>query len=68
MKRRAVLGSLAATLAPFAARAQTSKTLPRVGILTPAASDQTTLFAAFRKGLADSGYVDGKTIALKTGS
>ncbi len=45
------------------ARAQQKK-LPHVGILTPAASDQTAVFAALRKGFADLGYIDGKTIVL----
>ena len=44
-------------------RAQQKK-LPHIGILTPASSDQTTVFAALRKGFADLGYVDGKTIVL----
>jgi len=44
-------------------RAQQKK-LPRIGILTPAASDQTVIFAALRKGFADLGYIDGKTMVL----
>ena len=60
MKRRHLLvGTIAL---PAAARAQPK--LPRVGVLTPAASDQTPIFAALRKGFADLGYVDGKTMVL----
>jgi putative ABC transport system substrate-binding protein len=44
--------------------AQTSAKLPRVGILTPADNDRTPVFAAFREGLRDLGYVDGRSIVL----
>jgi hypothetical protein len=42
-----------------------SKNLPRVGIVTPAANDQLAVFAAPRKGFADLGYIDGKTMVLE---
>jgi len=35
-----------------------------VGILTPAENAETPIFDAFRKGLRDLGYIDGKTIVL----
>jgi putative ABC transport system substrate-binding protein len=38
--------------------------MPRVGILTPAENAETPIFDAFRKGLGDLGYIDGKTIVL----
>ena len=38
--------------------------LPRVGILTPAANDQSPIFAGLRKGFANLGYVDGQTMTL----
>jgi len=38
--------------------------VPRVGILTPAQNGATPIFDAFRQGLRDLGYVDGKTIVL----
>jgi putative ABC transport system substrate-binding protein len=38
--------------------------VPRVGILSPAASETATSLAAFRQGLRDLGYIEGKTIAL----
>src|SRR5882757_4993166 len=64
MKRRALLAATAAaSLSPAMLRAQQKK-LPRIGILTPAASDQTVIFAALRKGFADLGYIDGKTMVL----
>jgi putative ABC transport system substrate-binding protein len=46
------------------ATAQQPGKVPRVGILTPAENAETPIFDAFRKGLRDLGYVDGKTIVL----
>jgi putative ABC transport system substrate-binding protein len=68
MRRRDVMRMLgaAAALWPLPTRAQPAK-VPRVGILTPAESDQTSVFAAFRKGLRDAGYVEGQTIVLDFG-
>jgi putative ABC transport system substrate-binding protein len=42
--------------------AQQSMKIARVGILTPAATDATPAFQAFRKGIRDLGYVEGQTI------
>src|SRR5438034_10980897 len=39
--------------------------IPRVGILTPADSDRTPIFDAFRAGLRDLGYVEGRNIILE---
>jgi putative tryptophan/tyrosine transport system substrate-binding protein len=67
MRRREIGSAIgaAALVWPITARAQESKKLPRVGVLTPAASDQTAVFAALRKGFADLGYIDGKTMVLE---
>ena len=46
------------------ATAQPSRKVPRVGILTPAQTDATPIFEAFRRGLRDLGYVEGKSIIL----
>jgi ABC transporter substrate binding protein len=46
------------------ATAQQPGKVPRVGILTPAENAETPIFDAFRKGLRDLGYIDGKTIVL----
>jgi putative ABC transport system substrate-binding protein len=53
----------AVVFGPLAMRAQPAK-VPRVGILTPAESDRTSIFDAFRQGLRDAGYVEGQTIIL----
>ena len=47
-------------LAPVAAVAQPSTTIPRIGLLAPDA----TPWESLRKGLRDLGYVEGKSIAL----
>ena len=38
--------------------------MPRVGILSPAASETAGTLAAFRERIRDLGYVEGETIAL----
>jgi putative ABC transport system substrate-binding protein len=44
---------------------QPSGKVPRVGILTPADSDRTPIFDAFRAGLRDLGYVEGRNVVLE---
>ena len=39
--------------------------VPRVGILSPAETDRTPVFDAFRQGLRDHGYVEGSDIFLE---
>ena len=48
-------------LAPVAAVAQPSTTIPRIGLLAPDA----TPWEPLRIGLRDLGYVEGKSIALE---
>ena len=66
--RRAFLGGIAAlcTFAPFAARAQPAARIYRIGILeaVPASRNAANL-DAFRKGLRDLGYVEGRNLALE---
>ena len=47
---------------PLAARAQQAP-MPAVGFLS--SSPQELIFAAFRKGLRDSGYVEGRNVAIE---
>jgi putative tryptophan/tyrosine transport system substrate-binding protein len=49
---------------PLAARAQQPAKVPRIGILSPAASETGGTLTAFREGIRDLGYVEGQTIAL----
>jgi putative ABC transport system substrate-binding protein len=66
MNRRAVISLLGGAVASWAsvARAQ-QQALPVVGVLDSGSRDDTTQFlAAFRRGLADAGYVDGQNVAI----
>src|SRR5262245_42626446 len=62
LKRRdfiTLIGSAAAAW-PLAARAQQQTTLPQVGILDPGIPQH---FGAFRTGMRDLGYMEGKSIS-----
>jgi len=67
MRRRqfiSLVGGVAATW-PLVARAQQAPTLPTVGFLCSAASDDwAPNVAAFRQGLSDAGYTQGQNAAL----
>jgi ABC-type uncharacterized transport system substrate-binding protein len=49
---------------PLAARAQQPAKVPRVGILSPAASETAATLTAFREAIRNLGYIEGQTIAL----
>ena len=64
MRRRefiSLIGSVAATW-PLAVQAQ-QPTLPVVGLLRTEIADLVNI-AAFRQGLSDSGYTDGKNVTV----
>ena len=66
MRRRefvALLGCAALVWSRVAHAQQTAK-LSRVGILSPASSEEAATLAAFRRGIRDLGYVEGQTIVL----
>jgi putative ABC transport system substrate-binding protein len=68
MRRRSViLTGFAALLLPpeHASAQQPPAKIPRVGILSPADSDKTPIFDAFRQGLRDLGWVEGRNIILE---
>jgi putative ABC transport system substrate-binding protein len=44
---------------------QASPKIPRVGILAPAETDKTTFFDAFRAGMRDLGWSEGRNIILE---
>jgi putative tryptophan/tyrosine transport system substrate-binding protein len=63
MKRREFLGVLGGAAAwPVAARAQ-QPTMPMIGYL--ASNLNTTLIAAWRHGLSETGYVEGKNVHVE---
>jgi putative ABC transport system substrate-binding protein len=66
-RRSAVIAGLAALLlAPErSAGQQPQSKIPRVGILTAADSEKAPMFDAFRQGLRDLGYVEGRNIILE---
>ena len=67
MDRRAFIGRVAGGVlaTPFAARAQKSA-IPMIGFLGSASPAQSAPFvAAFRKGLNETGYVEGKNVAIE---
>ena len=65
MKRREFIGLVgAATLAPFSARAQ--QQVPVVGFLYAGSPEPNgKRVAAFRKGLSDAGYVEGRNVTIE---
>jgi putative ABC transport system substrate-binding protein len=56
-------GVMASMVLP--ATAQQSGKVFRIGILAPAARPDAASFDAFRKGLADLGYIDGQNIRIE---
>src|SRR5215510_10659963 len=65
MRRREFMTLIGGAVAwPLTASAQQPAKVPRVGILSPAASEAAATLTAFREGIRDLGYIEGQTIAL----
>jgi putative ABC transport system substrate-binding protein len=66
MTRREMLIAVAGMASTsFALRGQPARRLPRLGFLHPASAEASAIYKALIPGLADRGYVDGKSIALE---
>jgi putative tryptophan/tyrosine transport system substrate-binding protein len=67
MRRSVVIAGLATLLlAPERSAAQQTRSkIPRVGILSAVDSERAPMFDAFREGLRDLGYVEGRNIILE---
>src|SRR6185295_7547475 len=66
-RRETVLALLALGVAPRAGQAQQQGKIPRIGFLHPAVPQNNTVpfLEAFRQGLRELGYVEGKNIQLE---
>ena len=65
MRRREVIAGLGSAAAwPVSARAQQS-VLPVVGLVRAGSADDEESLAAFRKGLGETGYVDGQNVMIE---
>src|SRR5438445_7195995 len=65
MKRRAFIAFLTTVAAPLLTHAQ-QRTLPVVGYLSNGSPDtHVRLVAAFRQGLSERGYVEGRNVAVE---
>jgi putative ABC transport system substrate-binding protein len=57
--------TLSLLAAPLTGMAQPRSTVPRIGLLSPAAEASSPSWEAFRQGLRDLGYVEGHNIVLE---
>jgi putative tryptophan/tyrosine transport system substrate-binding protein len=65
MRRREFIAGIGAAAAwPLPVRAQ-QQPMPVIGFLSPLPSGEPPTFAAFRRGLAEEGYVEGKNLAIE---
>jgi putative tryptophan/tyrosine transport system substrate-binding protein len=66
VRRRQFITFVGAAVAwPFAARAQQRAKVPRIGILYYGSSEASPELDAFRQGMRELGYIDGRNIALE---
>src|SRR5260221_7807917 len=64
MRRRSILAALVLSDAMSPAHAQRAAAMPLVGVLSARPIAGNELLAAFRRGLADIGYVEGRSVAV----
>src|SRR5258708_19518641 len=64
-RRDTVLALLALGAAPLAAEAQQAAKIARIGYLSPGLAASPHLPEAFRQGLRDLGYVEGRNVVIE---
>lgn len=68
MKRRSFIASLAAAALLPSWRAIAQTAIPTIGVLSSASSgNYAPMFVAFRKGLTEGGFIEGKNVKLEFG-
>ena len=67
-RRDTVLALLALGAAPFATEAQQAAKVARIGYLSPNVAAGPHLHEAFRQGLRDLGYVEGRNVVSSSAS
>jgi len=65
MNRRDTVLALLALAAPFAAEAQQAAKVARIGYLVPNLAASPHLHEAFRQGLRDLGYIEGRNVVIE---
>jgi putative tryptophan/tyrosine transport system substrate-binding protein len=66
MRRRDVLAFLGSAAAAWPLAARAEQRIARIGFLSPAYLDRDVAFAAFRAGLGDLGYVEGRNVEIES--
>ena len=64
-RRDTVLALLALGAAPLAAEAQQAGKIARIGYLAPNLAARAHLYEAFRQGLRDLGYIEGRNVVIE---
>jgi putative tryptophan/tyrosine transport system substrate-binding protein len=64
-RRESIITLVALITVPFAAEAQQAARIPRIGVLAGNLASTPHLVAAFRQGLLDLGYVEGRNIVIE---
>jgi len=64
-RRESIIALVALGAVPLATEAQQAAKVARIGYLTPSLGDDPHLLEAFRQGLRDLGYVEGRNLVIE---